>query len=133
MNSLAILDTNAIIRLFKGYGREIEQALMGCSRLTIPLTVYGELLSGLEHGASSAEERKLIDELIDMPNTSVHHPTEKTARYYAKILNQLRKQGTPIPTNDIWIAAEAMELGGTLYSYDQHFAKIPLLNWVDCN
>jgi len=132
MNDVVILDTNALIRLFKGTGREIERALMDCVRLVIPLVVYGEFLSGLEQGAGTAAERALLDELVAMPNTDIHRPTEKTALYYAKILFQLRKQGTPIPTNDIWIAAETMETGGTLYSYDRHFAAVPLLNWIAC-
>jgi len=132
MSEVAVLDTNALIRLFKGTGKEIERALMKCARLAIPLTVYGEFLSGLKQGAGTTAEQALFNEMVAMPNTVIHHPTEKTAQFYAKILNQLRKQGTPIPTNDIWIAAETMELEGTLFSYDRHFAEIPLLNWVRC-
>jgi len=132
MSEIVVLDTNALIRLFKGVGHEIERALMGCTRLVIPLAVYGEFLAGIERDASVSAEKKLFDELVATPNTVINRPTEKTALYYAKILNQLRKQGTPIPTNDIWIAAETMALGATLYSYDRHFAEVPLLNCVEC-
>lgn len=132
MNEVIVLDTNALIRLFKGTARDLERALMGCVRLVVPLAVYGEFQTGLEHGAGAVAERALFDELVAMPNTSIHRPSEKTAQYYAKIVNQLRKQGTPIPTNDVWIAAETMEQGGTLYSYDRHFGEIPLLDWVLC-
>jgi len=128
-----VLDTNALIRLFKGIGPEIERALMGAVQLVIPLAVYGEFLSGLAAVGRSSRERALFDELVATPNTSVHRPTEKTAQYYARILNQLRKQGTPVPTNDIWIAAETMELDGTLYTYDRHFEQIPLLSCVLCD
>lgn len=133
MNEVVVLDTNALIRLFKGTARDLERALMGCARLVVPLAVCGEFLTGLEHGVGTAAERALFDELVAMPNTAIHRPSGKTAQYYAKILNQLRKQGTPIPTNDIWIAAETMELGGTLYSYDRQFGAIPLLDWVLCS
>jgi len=133
MTRLVVLDTNALIRLFKGTGREIERALMSCSRLVIPLVSYGEFLDGIERGIGGAAERRLLEDLLATPDTEVHHPTEDTARFYAKILNQLRRQGTPIPTNDIWIAAETMALGGTLYSYNRHFHQVPILNWVDCN
>jgi len=133
MSRLIVLDTNALIRLFKGTSREVERALMSCSRLVIPLASYGEILEGLEQGVGGKAERSLLEELLATPNTEVHHPTEATAQYYARIFNQLRKQGTPIPTNDIWIAAETMALGGTLYSYDRHFHQIPILDWVDCN
>ena len=132
MNEVIVLDTNALIRLFKGTARDLERALTGCARLVIPLVVYGEFLAGLEHGVGAAEW-SLLGELVAMPNTVIHRPSEKTAQYYAKILNHLRKQGTPIPTNDIWIAAETLEQGGTLYSYDRHFGKIPLLDWVFCS
>lgn len=132
MNRTLVLDTNALIRLFKGTSREIEKALMGCSKLVIPLAVYGEFLVGVSKGKTARAELDLFQSLISTPNTEVHRPTETTAQFFAKIVNQLQKQGTPIPTNDIWIAAETMEIGGTLYSYDRHFSEVPLLNLVLC-
>lgn len=133
MNGTVLLDTNGLIRLFKGTSREISRALMGSSRLVIPLAVAAEFLSGLEaQGVATKKEGELYRELLATPNTEVHRPTEVTARFYAKIYNELRRRGTPIPTNDIWIAAETMEVGGTLYSCDRHFESVPLLNWVYC-
>jgi len=129
VNTTIVLDTNALIRLFKGVAPEVERALMGCSRLFFPLAVYAEFLAGLAQ-RKRPPEQTLFEELLATPNTFVHRPTEATAQHYARILNQLRKQGTPIPTNDIWIAAETMELGGALYTYDSHFEQIPLLNCV---
>ena len=55
----------------------------------------------------------------------------RTAVEYSRVYNQLKAQGTPIPINDIWIAAEVFETGGQLYSCDGHFAKIPMLDWID--
>lgn len=134
MSDTMVIDTNGLIRLFKGASREISRGLMGARKLVIPLAVAGEFLAGVEANVLRfKKERELYEELIASPNTEVHRPTELTARYYAKIFNELRKRGTPIPTNDIWIAAETMELGGVLYSFDHHFDAIPLLNWVYCD
>lgn len=134
MSNVMVIDTNSLIRLFKGTSRDISRGLMGARRLVIPLAVAGEFLAGLEaDGSRTRKERELYDQLLSVPNTEVHRPTELTALYYAKIYNELRRRGTPIPTNDIWIAAETMELGGVLYSCDRHFDTIPLLNWVYCD
>ena len=76
------------------------------------------------------QETKL-EQLLSLPNVEVHLMTLRTAVEYSRIYNQLKAQGTPIPINDIWIAAEVFETGGQLYSCDGHFAKIPMLDWID--
>ena len=53
--------------------------------------------------------------------------SESTVRHYSKIYNQLKKNGTPIPTNDIWIAASALEHGASVISGDSHFSFVPML------
>ena len=134
MNQTVVLDTNALIRLFKGESEEVKRAVMGASRIVIPLAVSAEFKAGLE-GDSTGRSREvaLFREFLSVPNTFVHRPSELTAEYYAKIFRSLKKAGTPIPTNDIWIAAETMEIGGRLYSCDRHFANVPMLNWTFCD
>lgn len=131
MNATLILDTSAVIRLFKGTSREIGRAVAGAARIVIPLATYAELQSGFERQGAS-RERQLLDSLLSTPGASVHHPDERTGVFYAKIFNLLRENGTMIPTNDIWIAAEAMAIGGVLYSSDRHFGSIALLDWRYC-
>ena len=133
VNATLILDTSAVIRLFKGTSREIGRAVAGAARIVIPLAAYAELQSGFERqGAAATMERELFDSLLSTPGASVHHPDERTGVFYAKIFNLLRENGTMIPTNDIWIAAEAMAIGGVLYSSDRHFGSIALLDWRYC-
>ena len=133
MNPVAILDTSAVIRLFKGTSREIRKAVMNAKQLVIPLAAYAELFAGIERGGKTAlRERELLEELLSEPGTIVHKPDEATGRFYARIFNQLRKDGQMIPTNDIWIAAEAMACGGILYSSDKHFDSVALLDWRLC-
>jgi len=74
----------------------------------------------------------LLEELLETPGTFVHKPDEETGRLYGRIYNQLRKDGTMIPTNDIWVAAETMEVGGVLYSSDKHFESVAFLDWRFC-
>ena len=131
MNATLILDTSAVIRLFKGTSREIGRAIAGAARIVIPLAAYAELQSGFERQGAS-RERQLLDSLLSTPGASVHHPDERTGVFYAKIFNLLRENGTMIPTNDIWIAAEAMAIGGVLYSSDRHFGSVALLDWRYC-
>ena len=133
MNQTVVLDTNALIRLFKGESEEVKRVVMGASRIVIPLAVCAEFKAGVE-GDSSGRSREvaLFREFLSVPNTSVHRPSELTTEYYAKIFCSLKKAGTPIPTNDIWIAAETMEIGGRLCSCDRHFASVPILNWIFC-
>ena len=133
MNQTEVLDTNALIRLFKGESEEVKRAVMGASRIVIPLAVCAEFNAGAEGDSfGRSREVSLFREFLSVPNTSVHRPSELTAEYYAKIYCCLKKAGTPIPTNDIWIAAETMEIGGRLCSCDRHFSNVPMLNWTYC-
>lgn len=131
VNATLILDTSAVIRLFKGTSREIGRAVAGAASIVIPLATYAELQSGFER-QGAFRERQLLDSLLSTPGASVHHPDERTGVFYAKIFNLLRDNGTMIPTNDIWIAAEAMAIGGVLYSSDRHFGSVALLDWRYC-
>ena len=131
MNATLILDTSAVIRLFKGTSREIGRAVAGAASIVIPLATYAELQSGFER-QGAMRERQLLDSLLSTPGASVHHPDERTGVFYAKIFNLLREKGTMIPTNDIWIAAEALAIGGVLYSSDRHFGSVALLDWRYC-
>lgn len=133
MNLPVVLDTNALICLFRGNCEDVKRAVAGASRIVIPLAAYGEFWAGVE-GAKGCRslESDLLTDFLSIPNTSVHRPSDVTARYYAKIFAALKRQGTPIPTNDIWIAAETMEIGGHLFSLDEHFSHVPMLNWTLC-
>jgi tRNA(fMet)-specific endonuclease VapC len=61
---------------------------------------------------------------LDSPQVTIYTVDENTAEYYSSILNQLKKNGQPVPTNDIWIAASAFQHGLQLYTLDHHFSHI---------
>ena len=95
MNQTVVLDTNALIRLFRGESEEVKRAVMGASRIVIPLAVCAEFKAGVE-GDSSGRSREvaLFREFLSVPNTSVHRPSELTAEYYAKIFRSHRPART---------------------------------------
>ena len=102
----------------------VVSLLQRASRIAMSSISIGELLSGFKGGARERENRDELAEFLDTPRVSICRVGEDTAEFYAEILNGLRSAGTPIPTNDIWIAAQAMEHGLRLVSMDRHFASV---------
>lgn len=99
-------------------------------RLLLSAVVLGELLFGFRIGARYKKNLKEIEAFLENPYVESLAVTMTTADRFARIATALRKKGTPIPTNDIWIAAQAMETGADLLSYDQHFGWIDGLVWL---
>ncbi|EFK95351.1 PilT protein domain protein [sediment metagenome] len=94
--------------------------LIGISAISI-----GELFSGFKGGARENENKNELYFFLDSPRVIVHFIDVETADFYATILANLKKAGTPIPTNDIWIAAVAFQHGYKLLSKDVHFKYVP--------
>ena len=122
MNTL-LLDTNIYSHALRG-NPEVIPVLRAAETLAICSITLGELLSGFRGGQRERENRAELADFLDSPRVKALPIDEKTAEFYAVILDQLRRRGQPIPTNDIWIAAAAMQHGLTLYSFDAHFQKI---------
>ncbi|MGC1417115.1 MAG: type II toxin-antitoxin system VapC family toxin [Candidatus Acidiferrum sp.] len=113
-----ILDTNAISAAAE------EQAglvgiLAGAEELALPVVVIGEYRYGIGQSRHKARYRRWLDELIQ--DCLVLNITEETTHHYAAIHGELRQAGTPIPTNDLWIAALCRQHGLPLLSRDRHF------------
>jgi tRNA(fMet)-specific endonuclease VapC len=81
--------------------------------------------SGFKGGSRESRNREELDIFLDSPRVVVHLVDDQTADFYASILNDLKAAGTPIPTNDIWIAATVFQHGYKLFSKDKHFNSIP--------
>ena len=75
--------------------------------------------------SSFKKNEEVLDRFLAKPKVRALYPTEETTRRYAEVYAQLRKQGTPIPTNDMWIAALVLEHDLTLYARDAHFDHLP--------
>lgn len=118
------LDTSGYSAFKRGHERAIE--LVRRSReIVIPITVLGELLAGFRRGERERRNLEELDRLLESPRVRTGPLDEETASCYAEILTGLRERGTPIPTNDIWIAASAMQGGLRVVSGDHHFARVP--------
>ena len=126
-----LLDANTMISLFDGSDPELERALCGAEELIVPVVAYAEVVAGAETDTKRARMTlDALSRLMSTPNTRLLPVSEATVRYYSKTYNQLKKNGTPIPTNDIWIAAATFEVGGVLFTHDRHFLNIPMLDTI---
>ena len=121
MNGNYLLDTNIVIGLFAG-DTGIITRLSTSFQIFIPSIVLGELYYGAEKSAHSKINNTKIDSFS--LKSAVLACDSETARHYGRIKNHLRTKGTPIPENDIWIAALAKQHHLTLVTRDQHFHHI---------
>ena len=118
-----LIDTNIYSLALRG-NTEVVTTLRQVSLIGISTISIGELFSGFKGGTREKENRRELAEFLDSPRSRLFPVDENTADYYSSILNQLKKNGTPIPTNDIWIASSAFQHGLQLYTFDKHFQHI---------
>ncbi len=118
-----LIDTNIYSYAFRG-DPEVVSILQKATHIGFSSISIGELLSGFKGGAKESKNREDLDAFLDSPRVNIYPVDEKTADYYAEVLNQQRRIGKPIPTNDIWIAAIAFQHGLKLFSRDAHFVNI---------
>jgi tRNA(fMet)-specific endonuclease VapC len=96
-------------------------------RICVPFVVLAELRYGFLHGTKAAHNEQRLTRFLASPRVEVLFPDQATTHEYARLALQLRKQGTPIPTNDIWVAALVLQHGLTLYDRDKHFDHLAQL------
>ena len=123
-----LLDTNAYAALMRGH-RDVAATLRRAERVLLSAIVAGELLYGFRHGRRRQENEAHFEAFLDSPAVEFVPVTLTTADRFGRIAAVLRRQGRPIPTNNIWIAAQAMEAGSDLLSSDSHFSHIDGLAW----
>ena len=117
------MDTN-IYTSFKVNDPSVVEAFRDCDLIGVDITVIAELFSGFSLGAKEKKNRQELEAFLNSPRVEVLLHDLETADYYALIVKRLKAKGRPIPTNDIWIAANAMKHGLALYSYDSYFEEI---------
>jgi len=118
-----LIDTNVYSLALRGE-KDVVTILRQVSHIGISAISIGELLSGFKGGNKEQDNRQQLGRFLDSPRVCLYVADENSAEYYSSVLNQLRGQGTPIPTNDIWIAATALQNGLQLYTFDKHFSNI---------
>ena len=121
MTSCYLLDTNIAIALLNG-DRAITQQVENIPTVRLSVTIVGELLYGAEKSQRTDSNRQRIQPLLDRLKTI--RPDLETANRYAIIKNQLRTKGRPIPENDLWIAAIAVQHNLILVTRDSDFGAI---------
>lgn len=122
--SRIILDTNAVSSLFSGDTR-ILSWLDESSMIFMSAVVLGELYAGFYGGAHFKRNKEHLNLFLEKPGVTVLPVSTETAEIFGSLKNKLREAGTPIPINDVWLAAHAFETGAKLISYDKHFKVIP--------
>ena len=118
-----LIDTNIYSNAMRG-NSTVTNVLQRVSHIGITAISVGELLSGFSAGKREKENWEDLGVFLDSPRVHIYSIDEDTAEYYSAVLNQLKKQGTPIPTNDIWIGAAAFQHGLQLFTLDKHFSFI---------
>lgn len=118
-----LLDTNAYRAL--GAGNPEALALLDrAAAIAMNTIVLGELLAGFAAGSREQENRRALAEFVEAANVEWLPLIPATAEEYARIYKSLRSAGRLIPTNDMWVAASAMEHAMPLFTYDRHFDEI---------
>jgi tRNA(fMet)-specific endonuclease VapC len=118
-----LLDTSAYVG-FKLNHSELVEFLTQADQVVMSPIVLGELLFGFRNGTRFDKNIAELRQFLDHNAVEIIQLNDITADRYSRIAAQLRQQGTPIPSNDIWIAAHAMEIGAELVTMDRHFEKI---------
>jgi len=124
-----LLDTTIVVNHFRATNTALKAHLQAGGNVYLPLTVLGELLAGA--GRVTRREKALHQINTFLLLASLLLPDETTATNYGDIHAELAKAGTPIPQNDIWIAAQAREHQLPLATHDAHFAQVPGLTVLD--
>ena len=123
------IDTNRYVDFAKGLPEAVER-LRRADEIVVPFVVLGELRAGFAGSTRSGENEANLVRFLNSRRVDVVFADEDTTHHYARLFHQLRRQGTPIPTNDLWIAALVVQHELHLFARDTHFdhlAQIPRL------
>ena len=127
-----LLDTNRYCDFAVG-DKGVLRVLQRAECVALPFVSLAELRAGFAAGAMQRENERILSTFLARERVSVLYPDEGTVRQYAAVYAQLRAQGSPIPTNDLWIAALAIQHDLPLLSRDRHFRKLAQLTLVDAH
>lgn len=119
-----ILDTNAYAILLAG-DEDVLSALSSAETVYMSVFVLGELFAGFAGGAKKRENKVTLERFLMKPAVKILNATAETAEVFGQVKFNLKRSGTPLPINDVWIAAHALETGSVVVTYDTHFKSIP--------
>lgn len=117
------LDTNAYSAIGRG-NAAVAALVEEADEVFVPATVFGELVFGFLKGTRFAQNEEALARFLEEDGVSLLPVSREIAERYAYVKAALKKKGSPIPENDIWIAAAALETGTRLVSYDADFDQV---------
>ena len=118
-----LLDTNAYTALMKGQA-EVVAKVKRAQGIYLSAIVAGELAFGFRNGNRFEQNQARLATFLANPYVRFLPVTQVTADRFGRVASGLKQKGTPIPTNDIWIAAHAFETGAELVTFDKHFGQV---------
>jgi predicted nucleic acid-binding protein len=118
-----LLDTNAYTA-FKRNVFDAVEIIRYAPLIAFNSVILGELLGGFSVGSKESINRSELNQFLGIEKVNCLAIDSDTAEYYAMVYQCLRKKGSPIPTNDMWIAATALQYNLALFSYDRHFQAV---------
>lgn len=120
------VDTNRYVDLCKGVSETVE-ILETADLIMLPFVVLAELRAGFLLGRRQVENERALRAMLLKDGVEVVYADDQTTHHYASVCRQLRKQGTPIPTNDMWLAALVLQHNLALHARDRHFDHLAQL------
>ncbi len=124
MSATVLVDTNAYTSLLRGNAQVLD-AIASAELVYFSTIVVGELLAGFRGGTRQASNEDRLHSFLKKDSVRVLDVTLETADCFGRIWHSLKTAGTPIPLNDVWIAAQAIETGSILLTFDGHFSRVP--------
>jgi tRNA(fMet)-specific endonuclease VapC len=125
-----VLDTSAYTRLLSGEEAVLD-AISTAETVYVSVFVLGELYAGFAGGSRERENKALLQRFLLKPAVKILNATSETAEVFGLVKSNLKKAGTPLPINDVWIAAHAIETGSVVITYDAYFTVVPGLRLWD--
>jgi len=119
-----LVDTNGLTDVFRGDVALIRTVELA-SEVWLPFIALAEIKAGFLAGRRSSANEVLLLAFLQLPHVDVVYADHETTEVYARLFLQLQRAGTPIPTNDLWIASLAVQHQFCLVSRDRHFDKLP--------
>ena len=119
-----MMDTSAYAAFLRG-SPGVKEAVQQADEIVFNPVVLGELKAGFLMGRNEKRNRAILKDFLGSPRVIIAEIDEETSERYAVIVQSLRMKGTPIPTNDLWIAASAMQHGLRVLTTDKHYLEVP--------
>jgi tRNA(fMet)-specific endonuclease VapC len=118
-----MIDTSAYVAFLKG-APGVKEAVQEADEIVFNPVVLGELKAGFLMGRNEKRNTAILKDFLNSPRVIIAEIDEETSERYAVIVQSLRIKGTPIPTNDLWIAASAMQHGLKVLTADKHYLEV---------